>query len=1087
MTTPPDAASAVAESFAKLNAHQHEAVHHDGGPLVVLAGPGAGKTRVIVTRVARLVAPRDDGGLGVDPENVLALAFTIKSAQELRERLDKLVGAAKAQRINAMTCHAFGAKIVHRYGDMIGLPTSTRLMDSAERRRLLHEILPSHRYFRDRAGAGLNRAADDASAFIDQCATDGVSPGALAVWCDEQQAALNDTALDIDDLERAARETQRLEYEALANVYAQFEDERLKRGLLTFDDFINLPARILRESARARTIIHHEYRHIVVDEFQDWSPAQIELLAELAPHRESRPPDLCVVGDDDQAIFAFRGADDQAFRRFRERWPKHRVVTLTENYRSGSEIIAAGNDIIRRAESRFEPDKVVEPAHEGGAASPGVVEGVTLTDDSHHGAAIAAMLLADQKESHRPWSSYAVIARARKMLDDIALELESYDIPINRRIQTSPLQDAAVQDLLAWMRVLVDPYDSASAQRLLARPPVLTDPSRLSGLVKSFKKSGQPFKEFLRAAADGDAALLDLAARYEELATFNTEKSAAETVRRIVELARLVDVESLDPQMRAKRVQAVLAALRFALDKQDRLESPGDLGAFLRHYDQLDQHEQAFDLPSDSRLDRHADEDDETAGDAVALLTAHAAKGLEFDTVFAARVRSPWGFPMPRKNDDAIVLPEALTGRAPTNNADEERRLFYVVCTRAERRLVMLAKSHKREAREGDYFDELTGLATPARPTSNADTWFDRAEMTAPGAEDALDNETPADRARIRREINLVKQRAAAALHRADRAGLSAPELESIAHDLESAGRRLAALAHLRDNGEAPDVLNGLSKDDQALIQELAAKVSKASGVFVPPRAPLQLSYTRITDYEGCPRCWYIKHMLGLDEPKTRSLAVGDVIHTALEKFFLETREAESLGEAVPTIDRAINIATHLYTERSQGEPPTEADLAQLREQLRAALEILHSDQDEILEIERSVSFKLALDSGAHDCIAKIDRIDRMSDGGFRLIDYKTGYGSKKLLEPKDNDLQFCLYALALRKYYEIAEDQPLEGVAEYWVLSEAKRGVISLADLRLDKTLKQINKAAEGMMSGEYERGTGQYGCKGLCELLAL
>lgn len=1087
MTTRHNAAGALGEALSSLNDHQREAVEHDGGPLVVLAGPGAGKTRVIVTRVARLVGPTDAGGLDLPPESVLALAFTIKSAQELRERLHTLVGPSKAQRIHASTCHSFGSRIVRRFGDVLGLPATTRLMDSAQRRRLLADILPRHRYFRERAGRGLDRVVDEVAAFIDQCATDGVSPESLAAWCDAEHARLNDPATDLDDIARRARDTRRQEYEALAEVHARFEELRLAKGLLTFDDYINLPARILRRSERARTIVHDEFRHIVVDEFQDWSPAQIEMLAQLAPHHPSRPPDLCVVGDDDQAIFAFRGADDQAFRRFRERWPEHRIVTLTENYRSGAEIIAAGNDIIRRAESRFEPDKIVEPAHEGGAKEIGVIEGVELAHDNHHGETIAAMLLADRKQSDRPWTSYAVIARSHKTLDEVALALESYDIPVNRRAVVAPLQDAAVQDLLAWMRLLTDPHDSANAQRLFARPPILIEPSRLSGLVRSFKKSGLTFSAFLRAAARDDANLLDLAARYDDLAAFAREHSAEQTMRRIVEVARLVDVEALDPAMRAERVQAVLAALRFAQDKQERLEAPGDLAAFLRHYEKLDPNEQAFQLASDSRLDRGADEDDETAGDAVSLLTAHAAKGLEFDTVFAARVRAPHGFPGSRNDDDAIVLPEELTGRAPTNAADEERRLFYVVCTRAERRLVLMAKSLKRKPRDGDFFDELTALAEPSRPTQSADVWFERAGMTAPRDEEAIDaDESAAQRARLHREISLVKQQAAAALHRADRAGLSANELDAIARDLESAGRRLAALAHLRDHGRAPETLDGLSSDTRSLLEELASRVSRSGEIFIPPKPPLTLSYTQITDYEGCPRCWYLKHVIGLDEPKTRSLAVGDVLHSALERFFIEKREADALGEAAPTFDRAVAIAVNLYAERTQGEEPTEAEHAQLREQLRAALEILHAPSDEILEIERSVKFKLALDSGVHDCVAKIDRIDRMRDGGFRLIDYKTGRGSKRLLEPEDNDLQFCLYAMALREFYGVPEDHPLEGVAEYWVLSEGERGVINLADLRLDKALKKIEKAAAGMLAGDYQRGAGQYGCKGLCELLA-
>lgn len=345
-----------------LDENQREAVCYDAGPCAVLAGPGAGKTRVIIHRLMRLLAPVEDGGLGAQPESVVAIAFTIKSADQLRERLADTLGPSVAARVQASTAHAFGRRILDRFADTIDLPPMRTVCDSAQRRRLMRDIVMRSGALATRRSEGVESLVELALRFVTQCQIDAVEPQRIIDWCNQRQKAIEASEIEFADAQEQTAEVARLGRDIeLANLYGSFHEQRLSRGMLMLDDFINLPAKILREQPLAAAIIRDEVRHVVVDEFQDWNPAQIELLAQLIPAPSNGPgPDLFVVGDDDQSIYAFRGADDRAFDRFAKGWPGAKTLTLSRNYRSAPIIVETGNAIISKIEERFEEDKQIE-------------------------------------------------------------------------------------------------------------------------------------------------------------------------------------------------------------------------------------------------------------------------------------------------------------------------------------------------------------------------------------------------------------------------------------------------------------------------------------------------------------------------------------------------------------------------------------------------------------------------------------------------------------------------------------------------------------------------------------------------------
>lgn len=1132
-----------------LNAAQRAAVTHgrDGpaGPLIVLAGPGTGKTRVLTRRVAWLVER------GANPEHVLALTFTRKAAGELRERLVELIGP-RADAVRAMTFHAFGQSLIRRFSDMMDLPREITLIDSAVERRVLRELVHRHGLFTHLLAIGRETALNEAARTIAKMGEALLTPRAAMERAAEWAQRLERGELDPrvkqkkdetdDDALVAERERQRMFAEA-ARLYGLYRAECGKKGWLTFAELVLRPIELLLANKAAASIVRSEIGHVVVDEFQDNATAQIELLRLVAPP-ESGPrgedgrrvgPDVVVVGDDDQAIYEFRGADEMAFGRFESIWTPGRrcaQIRLSENHRSGPAIIAAANAIMARATTRFAPDKTIE-LPPGKPGETGSVEGVLLGDDAETGSVVAAMILADREvRSHggvaTAWSDYAVIARGWKDIDRVLVVLEAEGIPAKRGKGTPWRNDAGVRDLLAWADALVR-GDRSAVQALLVRPPTLIAVERVGTLARGYIEDLRRRK--LSGAAEADGASIDEAAglvawvraratgdEAARVARFGdvwdglrervADASAWEALHAIVEQAGLAHGELLPAMERAKRIGALARVLRLARDVEGLIERPGDLAAFLRYIDDLEDKAEGG-LAAEDEM--HPGAEGENGGDLVRLETAHGAKGLEFDTVFVPRVRSQHGYPTKRGLELPAVprwmVEDSGGGLSDEERRDaEERRVFYVACTRAKRRLVLLAESRAEKTQldrdkrgEFDFFDELTRTAAGGSvPTSTTAEVMERAGRVGVriGGEALLDDAAGVSRAQAgqRRAAMLERVRmesrriAAAALDVVDRVGVGTNELAEAERTLSEAARRLA-LAHdvLRGSG-TPDWARSATGALGALIPRLEAMVRVGEAepggvVFAPRPAPLQLSYSSIDQFKRCGWCWYLKNVLKWVEAESSALAIGTLVHDTLRDYHEQAKREGTWG----TRERLLAMCRERFfseagsmSHRSSGAATLEAALAQL--DLYHGKLLDHSD--EVEAVETTIRFAYRLGKHVHSFQAKIDRLDRWPSGGHRIVDFKTGRASKKLVEPKDDDLQLGIYALALKVHQglELDDTEQAMGVAEYWALSTGQRGRIALADLNMAKVRKQIDEVIGKMLRGEYARASG---CDGPCRVL--
>lgn len=1069
----------MAESWlSDLNDQQKRAVcwgtGEDVGPLIVLAGPGTGKTRVIIRRIAYLIEE-----LGEDPSSIAAVTFTVKAAGEMRGRLVELLGP-RADAVFIGTIHSMARRILARFGDRLGLSSRVEQPDSAQRRRLSREVAERHRLFRASVADGIDSAIDRAWTTIGVMRHHAVdAPHAVAF----AQRALNELLASPpgkDDTARDEHESQvaeAREFLDAAKLYDLAGREFLARQLVSHDDSIALARRVLAENKDAAALMRSQWRHIIVDEFQDTDAAQLAIMRELSPPG-SRASQLMVVGDDDQSIYAFRGADERIFHRFAATWKGYQTVPLSTNYRSDPRIVAASNAVIDAACSRFDAGKAIVADSKRGTGAGAVC--VELKSDERDASAMIALIRRErERDPERPWESFAILGLKHDHLARYALALELEGIPSVRRRAGPVLSDQGVQDVMAWARLLVDRGADWAVCRLLSRGfgVSLEDTSawRESWRRHDGRRAmdGQPpvaFLDELTSRMSGNARVARFLALYATLASAGASLDAAGAIEAIIRECGVASGELLPARERSRRVSALVRVLKFARERLGRLDQPRNLASFLGYYDDLDPDEQQFTSLDESPVDEDADDGEGAGG--VQLLTIFAAKGLEFDTVFVPRVNPANRFPSLHKREGVVDLPEGLVDRVGDARTTEERiydefrRLFYVGCTRAKFSLYVLSKKNKKRADSVNFFEELE-FATPPVVTIIKDD-----ELLGESAGAEVEKQAGAPAADLARAE--ARTLAAMALDTIDRPGVSLEEIDAASRSLSEAAARLAMAAHIRVVAAVPAwaAQRGLGDAGAALLKRGLSRGR------ITPKPPLDLSYSALDAYERCPACYYLKFVLRLPEEERRETQLGTVVHDTLEKFVGSCRSAESEGRLPPSIDALRRMGRELLMLH---EPDAGADdVRRLDDLLDHYAREFHDPGAETMETERVVHFEIEHAGHKHRMTAKIDRIDR-TPAGFRIIDYKTGGAWKDLREPKKTDLQMGIYAIALSRLYP---DAPMAGTAEYWLLAGGQRGVIGLDALDLPKIREDIGGLIDGILAGEFG---GKGACKGACKTFGL
>jgi len=437
-----------------LNPEQRAAVTHPGGPLLILAGAGSGKTRVLTHRIASLI--RD---LHVPPRKILAVTFTNKAAKEMRGRLQKLVGDAALAELTAGTFHAFCARLLRRDGPLVGLDRGFAIYDTADQRALLRQAM---------ADAGVSERL--------------FSPGAIGSVISGAKNELRGPA----DLANEARgQLERL----AATVWRRYEALLKENNAVDFDDLLVLPCRLFETSDPALEKWQDRYDHILVDEYQDTNRAQYVLLRYLAGAKQN----LCVVGDDDQSVFSWRGADVRNILDFERDYPNATVVKLEQNYRSTQKILDAAHSVVRHNAARKE--KKLWTDRKGG--EPVVV---VQAHDEHHEAQTIAREIERLRREGIVTSARDVAVLYRTNAQSRAIEdvFRGFGLAYQVVGGVSFYARREVKDVLAYLRLLRNPVDSVAIGRVLNTPPRGIGAKSQAGLI-AFARERQLPRQWSRS------------------------------------------------------------------------------------------------------------------------------------------------------------------------------------------------------------------------------------------------------------------------------------------------------------------------------------------------------------------------------------------------------------------------------------------------------------------------------------------------------------------------------------------------------------------------------------------------------------
>ena len=631
----------VDPGLSGLNPPQRRAVLHDGGPLVVFAGAGSGKTRVITHRVAHLVSERE-----VAPWSVLAVTFTNKAAKEMRSRLGDLVGPA-ARDLWVGTFHATCARLIRRYCVEVGVKRDFSIYDDADTRAMLKRILKELEL--------------DPKRFDPKRVANRIAREKQEVRGPDQMVVEN-----IFD-------------EPIQQIYAKYEERMRGANALDFSDLIYRLVVALETNEELRAELQKRFRHLLVDEFQDTNHVQYRLVRVLAAaHRN-----ITVVGDDDQSIYRWRGADRRNILNFREEFPGVEVIKLEQNYRSTARILRAANAVISRASDR-EPKELWTQNAEG----PPIT--IATCDDERREASTIVRAVSELRSAGRSLEEIALFYRIHAQSRLFEEELRRANVPY-RVVGGMRFYDRAeVKDVLAYLRVLANPDDDVSLLRILNVPARGIGKKSVETLLELAAQQGQGVYEALGEAVQGSSAgakrFRGVVALFGDLMRKRDEGGKLSALAYAVFADSgyekwLKDQDSPEADARVQNVQELLGAIQLAQEETPDL----DLAGFLERV----------------TLASSADEGEEDE-EKLTLMTVHAAKGLEFPVVVVSGLEEDT-FPFRRTHEPL-----------DREEIEEERRLAYVALTRAEERLLLTwAQSRRIFGREermmmpSRFLDEL--------------------------------------------------------------------------------------------------------------------------------------------------------------------------------------------------------------------------------------------------------------------------------------------------------------------------------------------------------------------------------------------
>lgn len=654
--------------LSELNEQQQVAVTQTDGPVMVLAGAGSGKTRVLTYRIAYMLSVKN-----VSPYRILALTFTNKAAAEMRERIVQIAGAELARAVTMGTFHSVFYRILRVEAEKIGFNNNITIYDTDDAKSLIKSIVKE---------MGL-----DPKQYTPGFILSRISMAKSSLLSAQEYA-------DNPDIQAADRMSQK---PMIAQIFAKYNDRLHKANAMDFDDLLYFMNVLLRDSPEALFKYQNKYNYILIDEYQDTNYAQYLIIRRLAALNQN----ICVVGDDAQSIYGFRGADIQNILNFKRDYPATRIFKLEQNYRSTQNIVNAANAVISHNKDRM-PKEVWTDNAEGPK-----IEIIRASSDLDEAQEIADKIFEAQMRDHVQNRQFAILYRTNTQSRAIEEAMIKRHIPYKIFGSISFYNRKEIKTMLAYFRLVINHYDEESLRRVINYPIRGIGDTTVARVAAAAQEARVPMWDVVAAperyntGLNGGvmAKMRDFAALICGFSSQLTKVDAYELGMQIVSKSGVAQAlqENVEEKERVDHVNELLNAMKSFTEREPDNILNEDTGEMLETYfPSLDQYMESVSLLDERDLNKGEKDEDQ---DVVRLMTIHSAKGLEFDYVFVSGME-----------ENLFPSSMSLDSR---HEMEEERRLFYVALTRARKQVFLtMAMSRfqygqRRPCEDSRFLDEI--------------------------------------------------------------------------------------------------------------------------------------------------------------------------------------------------------------------------------------------------------------------------------------------------------------------------------------------------------------------------------------------
>jgi len=1045
-------------SHRALNPEQKKAVEFGDGPLLIIAGAGTGKTTVVTERIKHLISSGR-----AKPQEILALTFTEKASREMEERVDQSLPYGVTQ-MWISTFHSFCDRILRAEGLSIGLDPNYKLMTEAETIQFFRTNLFQFTLSYFRPLGNPNKFISGMIQHFSRLKDEDVDSSQYMSWVKNNQSShkgkhqvisgsksdersrtrfLDFATSDVASLEMTVREEEE-KYRELAGAYKTYEELKIKNSRLDFGDLIAYTLKLFRTRKQILQKYQEQFKYLLIDEFQDTNFAQNELALLLAGEKQN----ITVVGDDDQAIYRWRGAAISNIIQFRKHFKKAKIVVLTKNYRSTKEILDRSYELIQHNNpDRLEVAEKVNKKLECIRRINGTPINLIYVDRVENEAEEAAKEISNLKSQipKYQWKDFAILVRANAHAEPFVRALSRHGIPYQFLGPGQLFRQPEIKDLICYLKVLYDIYDTVSLFRVLSMDHFAVPPRDIASLVSYARKQGMSLFEVCelgyRRALIGNKNFdpSSVASSHSPLAITVESSEAGQNFissRRGSTLSLPPSTEALNPSTRAtplqfnelhitedgeKKIVSLMEIIlkHLSLIKKETagqilyffLEESGLLKTFTSYktekeekaagniakfFDKLKtyemDHEDAsvftvvdwLDLSMELGESPLATNLDWNTTDAVNILTVHSAKGLEFPVVFLVNLVGA-RFPTTEKHEQ-IPIPDGLVKEIlPTGDYHEEE----------ERRLFYVGMTRAR--------DQLFFTASQYYGEGK------REKKISPFVIEALGS------------ANIILQ----------------PKSQN--------------------SGQASDtqlmLLDWKKTPEQEEKKTITHPISS-------------ISYSQLETFERCPLQYKYRSIVKIPVPSSAALVFGDVIHRSLQAFYEELKKGTSGSREL-----LLNQYEKCWKSMGYKNREYETSMYKRGHMILSEYFIKGFDPDgTVLSLEQPFKIKITptLTLGG-----KIDRIDRLKDGKLEIIDYKTGSSPKKR-NPQE-DVQLSIYALAASEKGLYSEK--LEHIIVSFYFLEDQEKISSTRTEQQLKTVKEkVSTVADAIMRSDFRPTPGKH-----------